>query len=103
MTTLEIKELVLGADPDAKRYASSREDEAFTVWAEYERIHQPGMDYDELGWRFEIDRYAKEPEDEIAQKIERALFDDVRVAYRYEVAYEIETGYIRHIFSCEGV
>lgn len=103
MTTQEIKALILTADSNAKRYKSSREEDAFTVWAEFERIQPPGAAYDELGWRFEIDRFTREEDDKVAASIERALSEDDRVAYTYEVTYEVETGYIRHIFVCEGV
>lgn len=103
MTTQEIKALILTADPEAKRYQSSRDEDAFTVWAEFERIQPPGASFAELGWKFEVDRYTRTEDDTVAEAIERALREDVRVAYTYEVTYEMQTGYIRHIFVCEGV
>lgn len=105
MTVEEIKEIIVAVDPTAKHYASSKEGDAFTVWAEYRRIMPDGAPQEDFGWAFEIDRYVKlgVEEDTVAQAFETALSQSDRVAFAYEVDYDPSSGYVRHIFSCEGI
>lgn len=102
MTTQEIKTLIAGVDPKAKRYKSTRQGN-YTVWGEYRRIQPDGETIDGYGWMFEIDRYTKDDDDPVAAAIEEALIADDRVSYTYDVYYEIDTGYIRHVFDCRGI
>lgn len=103
MTTAEIKQIVLSADPQAKRYESTKDGKPFTIWAEYRRIMPDGAAQEDYGWAFEIDRYAVDADDDIASAIETALAGDDRVSFRYDVEYDAQHGYIRHIFDCEGI
>ena len=102
MELREIKAVIIQADPEAKHYTtSSRDAEAFTVWGEYERIGLMGDDgWAERGWRFEVDHYTKMEFSPVPERIEEALLA-AGVAYTYTVAYQQQTGYIRHIFDCE--
>lgn len=103
MTTADIRALVIGAAPNAKRYTSSFDGESFTVWGEYERLKQAADDRHNMGWRFEIAHYTRDEDDATAAAIEEALIAHPGVAYRYTVGYDHAHGYIRHIFDCEGV
>lgn len=105
MTVKEIREIVVSVDPTAKHYTSSKEGDAFTVWAEYRRIMPDGAPQEDFGWAFEIDRYVKlgNEDDAVAPALEKALAKSDRVAFTYEVDYDPGSGYIRHIFSCEGI
>lgn len=103
MELREIKQIVQKADPDAAHYISASKDrEAFTIWGEYERIGLFGDDgYAEKGWRFEIDHYTNKEFSEVPERIERVLLES-EIAFTYRVTYQPSTGYIRHIFECEG-
>lgn len=101
MTVRQIQAMVLRADPNAKHYYSTRKGN-FTVWQEYQRLPFAGNDIADKGWKFQIDRYTTEEYDPIAEAIEWVLNEEM-VSYTYQVEYEEETGYIRHLFDCEGM
>lgn len=105
MTTREIKEIIAKIDPSARRYKSSKEGEAFTVWGEYRRIMPDGAEVCDFGWAFEVDRYVRADveEDEIAEAIERAFAENDRIHFTHEVDYDKDGGYVRHIFDCEAI
>lgn len=102
MTVRQIQELVASVDPLARHYANTKDGTDYTVWMEYKRTGLAGDDAQGKGWKFEIDRYTKEEYDPMAEAIEDALTQDERVAFSYDVVYEQDTGYIRHLFDCEG-
>lgn len=102
MTVRDIRDLVVTADPQARHYDSHKDGSDFTVWMEYKRLGLPGDDTHGDGWKFEVDRYTKEEFDPIAELIEKTLTDAEGVAFTYMVDYEQDTGYIRHLFDCEG-
>lgn len=103
MELRDIKLVVIEADPTAQHYASADKDkDAFTVWGEYERIALWGDDeYAEKGWKFEIDHFTRTEFSPIPEKIEQVLLDR-DISFTYRVTYQASTGYIRHIFECEG-
>lgn len=101
MTREEIAALVLTADPNAQRYASTRRGN-YTKWAEYRRLEYMADDEHIEGWAFQVDRFTKDEDDPIADAIFEALDKDERVSVQHLVDYEQETGYIHHIFDCEG-
>lgn len=103
MTLGEIKALVVGCDPNAGHYESAYQGgEAYTVWREIRRLDLMADDLHQSGWAFQIDRFTKAEDDAIAEAIAAALDAESAVAYRYEVDYERDSGYIHHIFDCEG-
>lgn len=95
-------------DPAAKHYdatAAAKAGEDFTVWMEYERT---GLDADDMwtepGWVFEVDRYTKAEFDQIAAKLEQMFIANERITLRsYRVLYDLDSGYIRHVFDCEAI
>lgn len=104
MTLEEIKALVLTADNTAEHYESSHTSEpAYTVWREYRRLPATADDRHIEGWAFQVDRYTQDEYDETAAALFDALDGSDRVAVHYEVDHEPETGYIHHIFDCEGL
>lgn len=105
MTLEEIRLMVVGLDADAGHYESAhRGTAAYTVWRELYPLPIRGDNrHAAEAWRFVIDRYTKAEGDAIADGIRAALEDDPRVACHYEVDYEHDTGYIHHIFECEGI
>lgn len=102
MTLDEIRLLVVKADKNAGHYESAFEDENYTVWREYEMLGTMADDGHCEGWRFQIDRFTRAEDDDIAKAIYDTLAGDDRVAFEYLVDYEKDTRYIHHIFDCEG-
>lgn len=103
MTLDAIKALVVSADPDARHYDSAhRKGEAYTTWREVRLLPWTTDDGHEEAWAFQVDRFTKAEADAIAAAIRAALEAEPAVAYIYEVDYEPDTGYIHHIFDCEG-
>lgn len=103
MTLADIQELVVSIDPTAGHYESAhRGEDAYTEWREYELIGFCSDDEHEEGWKFQINRYSKQEGDAIALAFLRALNKDERVAFDYQTDYEVDSGYIHHIFDCEG-
>lgn len=104
MTVMEIRDVILQADPDAQHYEAALDGRDFTVWMEYERIGLRADDeYAEAGWRFEVDRYTKQEFDPIAELLEEVLDAADGVTWTHRVQYNQQTGYIRHIYDCEAV
>ena len=105
MTLDYIRELVVSVDENAGHYESAyNESDAFTVWHEIQERTLPGDNTRaETIIMFQIDRYTKEEDDEIAAAIKQALTDDERIGFDYLVDYDRPSGYIHHIFDCEGI
>lgn len=104
MTLEQIKTLVISVDPNAGHYESAFQgSDAYTVWFEVQRS---GMFADnrrpDKSWRFQIDRFTKVENDPIAEALENALEAAPGIVYDYVIDYEPETGYIHHIFDCQG-
>ena len=98
----DIRDMILGADPGAKHYTSGVSGSNFTRWMEYERTGLMADDLRGDGWKFQIDRFTKTEFDPVAEAIERTLVEHEGITFTYMVEYETDTGYIRHIFDCEG-
>lgn len=105
MTTQDIKELIARIDPEASHYECATDGRNFTVWMEYERITLYADDDGvEHGWHFEADRYTKDEDDPIPDLLEQLLESDDRVVVKHRrVMFDQRSGYIRHIFDCEGI
>ncbi len=103
MTLAEIKALIVSADPDCARYESAYAGgAAYTVWREVRRLPAMSDDAHDEGWVFQVDRFTKAEDDAVALAIYGALTADDRVAFSYSIDYEQDTGYVHHIFDCEG-
>lgn len=102
MTVKDIKSLIVSAAPEAGHYFAAKQGNAFTVWQEYRQLDFSADDRHVEAWAFQIDHYTREEFDPIAEAIRMALEEHPGVTYRYEVQYEKDDGYIRHLFDCEG-
>ena len=103
MKLSDIKARVLSADATAEPYESSkRSAESYTVWREVYRLPVTGDDRHSEGWAFQVDRFTKDEDDAVASTLISTLDGDDRVAVAYNIDYEPDTGYIHHIFDCEG-
>lgn len=105
MTASEIKKLLTDVDPDAQRYEhdGAGTADAYTVWRELRPVGLYGDGQEEGSIRFQVDRFTKEEDEETAAQILTALEGQDDIAVEYLVDYERDTGFIHHIFVCEGV
>ena len=103
MTCSEIKTFLVTVDPTIQRYTSSHTgSEAYTVWRELgpAPIYADGETQHVM--RFQVDRFTKTENDPVALAILIALEERDDIAFQYIVDFEKDTGYIHHIFDCEG-
>lgn len=104
MTLAEIQEFVVSVDPNAGHYESAyRDKKAYTVWFEKSTLNILGDNKHVGGLRFQIDRFTKTEADTIALAMENALENRDDISYEHLTDYEPDTGYIHHIFDCEGI
>ncbi|MBR2855138.1 MAG: hypothetical protein IKE81_12520 [Clostridia bacterium] len=105
MTIQEIKNLLTGVDPDAQRYEHDRAGtgEAYTVWAEIGPVGFYGDGQEQGSIHFQVDRFTKVEDEVMAECLRIALEDADYITVDYRVDYEQDTGWIHHIFDCEGV
>ena len=97
-----VKDILLKIDPDAQKFKSThRVEAAYTEWHPIRPIGIHANGRIGPGWSFQVDRYTKADHDEIAARIFEAFDSDDRIAVNYELIYEDDTGYFRHLFSCE--
>ena len=104
MTLDEIKAVVVAVDSTAGHYESEHRDgEPYTVWYEKRTLPFMGDGLHECGIKFQIDRFTKTENDETAAALFAALESWDDIAFEYLTDYEPDTGYIHHIFDCEGI
>ena len=105
MTVQEIKDLLVGVDPDVQRYDHDRagSGDAYTVWRELEPVGLYGDGRENGTWRIQVDRFTREEDEETALLLRETLEDQDDIAVEHRVDYERDTGYIHHIFVCEAV
>ena len=105
MTIQEIKDILTAVDPDAQRYEHDRAGtgDAYTVWAEITPVGFYGDGQEQGSIRFQVDRFTMEEDEAMAESIRRALENTDYITVDDRVDFEKDTGYIHHIFDCEGV
>lgn len=102
MTLQEIKALVLSVDPAAQHYFTTAKGRDYTYWEETARLGFTADDRHEEGWAFSVHRFTRDEFDPVARRLFAALDADPRTAVRETIDHEMDTGYIHHIFDCEG-
>ena len=104
MTLNDIKYLIAAVDPASRHYFSESKSRDYTYWEETRRLNTRADDrYADEAWRFYIHRYTKDPADGIADALEAVLDADERIAFSHTRDFDRATGYIHHIFECEGI
>ena len=105
MTLNEIQRFVASVDSGARHYVSREESVDFTRWQELRRLPVMGEGrHAEEAWAFQIDRFTRSANDPVCQAFVDALEAAPRIAWQKPAPiYEPDTGYIHHIFLCEGV
>lgn len=102
MTLSDIQALVASVDPEARHYFSTGKGQPYTYWEETSRLPLMSDDVHQEAWRFTVHRFTKAEDDAVAAALFAALDADPGVAVAHNVDYEPDSGYIHHIFSCEG-
>ncbi len=102
MTLSDIKALAVSIDQNARHYFSESTGEDYTYWEETQRLGRLANDSHEEAWAFYIHRFTKDEDDTVAAAIFAALDADPRVTVSHTTDYEADSGYIHHIFQCEG-
>ena len=105
MTLGEIQTQLAVIDPDIRHYFSAGTGEAYTYWEETRRLPLTADDTHpdaDQAWRFYVHRFTKAENDTIAANLFTALGANPGIAVMHRMAYENDTGYIHHIFECEG-
>lgn len=102
MTLGEIRDLLVSADPAVRHYFSMEPERDYTYWEETEQLPCTADDHHREAWRFYVHRYTRDEFDAIARQLWQTLDTDPRVATRHRMDFEHDTGYIHHIYECEG-
>lgn len=105
MTLSEIQALLVSADPDIKHYFSMNDSDSYSYWEKIRRLHFTADDRHndaDQAWRFYVHRYTKTEGDAIASTLFETLDSDPRTTVRWQTDFDRESGYIHHIFECEG-
>lgn len=102
MTLTDIRDLLVSVDPDIKHYFTDSNADAFSYWEETRRLSMFSDDRHEDAWRFYVHRYTKAENDVVASQLFDTLDQDPRIAFQYAVDFDADSGYIHHIYDCEG-
>lgn len=102
MTLDEIRVFLTAVDPGIKHYFSMAEGDAYSYWEETRPLPFCADGGHTGGWRFYVHRFTRNETDTVAEALYAALDASDRIAVRRTVDYERDTGYIHHIFECEG-
>lgn len=105
MTLNEIRDLLVTVDPKIKHYFSMEKSKRYSYWEETRRlpfVADNGHPSDEEGWHFYVHLFTTAQGDPMATAFHAALDGDPRVTVIWTVDFDQESGYIHHIFECEG-
>ena len=104
MTANEIKTLLVSVDPNVQRYDhdGAGTADAYTVWQEIQPVGLYGDGQEEGSIRFQVDRFTREEDEATAAQLLETLEGQDDIAVEYRVDYEKDTGYVHHIYVCEG-
>lgn len=99
MTLEQFMALLLTADPKAKHYGTKQTGN-YTVWQEYNQVPHTADDrISSSAVYVQVDRYTKIEFDPMVQTITDALDGGGVSVIDIRTLYEIETGYIHHIWD----
>ena len=102
MTLGDIRTLLVSADPAIRHYFSTDTDKDYSYWEETQRLPFARDDRHDEGWRFYVHRFTKSEFDPVARRLFETLDADPRTAVAHGTDVERKSGYIHHIFECEG-
>lgn len=97
----ELKAILLGVDPDLKKYFWPGTGEAYTVWTPHHISTEMSDDLPEQKiTKVTIDRYSKQEADPVADQIMEALESRSISTEEPLTAFEADSGYFHHIIEC---
>lgn len=103
MTLGEIRDLLVSVDPDIRHHFSAEETVDYTYWENTRRLPLIADDRHEEAWAFTVHRFTRDEFDPIAGRLFTALDTEPNVTVRYTgPVYEPDSGYLHHIYDCEG-
>ena len=106
MTLTEIKAMLVSADANIKHYFSMHgSEESYSYWEETQQIGPVCDDQHDVAdqaWRFYVHRFTRTEGDSVAAAIFEALDQDPRTTVIWRTDFDRDSGYIHHIFECEG-
>lgn len=102
MTLGDIRTLLVSADPNIHHYFSTETDRDYTYWEETRRLPLTADDRHLEAWRFWVHRFTRSEFDPVARRIFDLLDSDPRTSVIHTTDFDLESGYIHHIFECEG-
>lgn len=103
MTLEQIKTLLVSADAGIKHYFSKSTANSYSYWEETQQLPLTADGLHVEAWRFYVHRFTKTENDTTADAIFAALDADPRVTVkRLQGGYDEKSGYLHHIFECEG-
>lgn len=102
MTLSEIRDLLVSVDPEIRHFFSREEKKNYSYWEETEPLSLVADGVHDEGWRFYVHRFTRDEFDPVPQMLYQTLDADPRTAVIHRKTYEPDSGYIHHIFECEG-
>lgn len=106
MTLSAIQTLLASVDPEIKHYFSAANGRNYTYWEESQRLRTVADDRhnpEDVAWKFYVHRFTKIEYDPLADALFTALDQSTGITVRWLVDPERVSGYIHHIFECEGM
>ena len=102
MTLTDIRDLLVQVDPDIRHYFSTETSRDYTYWEETRQLPITADDRHDEAWRFCVHRFTRDERDPVAVAIMQALDHDPRTTVSHLTTHEADSGYIHHIYDCEG-
>lgn len=102
MTLSDIRTLLVSVDPGIRHYFSTETDRDYSFWEEGRRLPLMAEDRHDEAWRFYVHRFTRDEFDPVARLFFETLDADPRTTVIHTVDFEADTGYIHHIYECEG-
>ena len=102
MQLTDFRDILLTADSAATKWKSASTGN-YTVWYPFMPIVvMADGDVAEDGWRIQVDRFTKNPDDLMIDDITSALRGNNEIAITVEtITFEPDTGYFHFIWICE--
>ncbi len=103
MTKEDIRELLVSVDPDIKYKFSMSDADSYSYWEDTQRLPLIADDEHKEAWRFYVHHFTKQEDDPVATAFFQALDQEPGITVSWTKGpREPDTGYIQHIFTCEG-
>ena len=103
MTLTEIRNILVGVDPDIRHHFSTETERNYTYWEETRRLPLLADDGHLEAWAFTVHRFTRDENDPLVNLLFEALDANPAIGVTYQGgAYDTDSGYIHHIWDCEG-